>query len=102
MRIEKENRNVSGTGFNSFGQFYTTLDQAEIVTYFGSLEEMLELSKEKWICVARSEETEFLFPAWDRSSKWAVVGNGESKQHSDLLREIEGAGTYVPMFKLEA
>ena len=96
MKIERITRTDRDTYRDSFGRHVTDLVETEYTTVYGSLKEALQYSKASPCYLQRGAETEHLFRAWDDSSKFVCLYNGEA----DSFADIPGAGYYVHKFIL--
>ena len=77
MRVEKKTSNRYSR--NSFNQEAT--DVIEYNIYYGTFEELMQM--DKTVQVARTEQTEHLFPAWDSECKYCFVANGKVLSFAD-------------------
>ena len=77
MKKTVEHRTGYQIGQNSFGQTVRTEIAYDLVTITGTLEELMEYSHEAAVSIARSPETEHLFPDWEEDSKYVVLRDGK-------------------------
>ena len=101
MEIAKEKKRIYDHRFNGFHQIITSSEEVEYTTYTGTMEELVEVSKEKYVYISRNKLTEHLFRAWDEDSKYAEIHNGKVVCFYDRKHEINGAGWYTPLFIVE-
>ena len=93
MKIKSEPVRRMELSVNTFGQSEQDLVEEEYVTVTGTLDELLEYSKEHDVYIRRSDIIESLFT--DSESKYVILSGGKVSYYADKLGEISGHDSYT-------